>query len=92
MGCIRIRLVAYPQPKGQTKEQQMREEVIRPIAQRIYEYRIGHGLEGSADNDWELAKEYVKAWAFLLLDTYCEMVFENKLTRHKTRPLIKGGY
>ena len=69
----------------------MKDEAIRPIAQEIYEYRSRRNEISTAENDWELAKEYIRGWAFLPIKTYCEMVFENKLT-HRTRPLIQGGY
>lgn len=71
----------------------MKDQLIRPYAQKTYEYRVANDINGHSDTDWEIAAEYIlgKWKSFMPFDTYVKMAFENKLAQPCRMPR-GGGY
>lgn len=69
----------------------MKNEIIAPVAKQIWEWRIKQepSINGSEENDWELAKVYLYEYERTTINEFCEAMFLNKHKR--LRPLI-GGY
>lgn len=70
----------------------MNDFLIKPIAEKIFEFRSEKNIEGTDQNDWEIAVEYLRQHRSMPLKNYCEDVFTNRLGSHKVRPLIPKGY
>lgn len=68
----------------------MNPEIVNDIAEKIYLYRELNRIEGTEENDHELAVEYLKNHENKCLDKYCADMFGN--TMAKINPLKKGGY
>lgn len=53
--------------------------LIQNNAEQIYLYRLTHNIEGSDDNDWELANVHKREYNDLKLEEFCSRVFSNTL-------------
>lgn len=86
-----VRPYSYPH-RLEIVEGKMKTELIRPYAQKAYEYRVANNIAGHMDNDWELGSEYIlgKWHHFLPFEIYIKAAFDNKLTSKKLGQMPRG--
>lgn len=70
----------------------MNDFLIRPIAERVEQYRNSRNIDGTPENDWEIAVEFLTTKRNTALEKYLDEVFENRLGDHGVLPIVPKGY